>query len=210
MKYIFVAGAPGSKWSSVVKNIYYSPSIDRSDHSLERTYFHDASGRTELMHLGAYFDPGMEFGDWFLNNPGLGERSKEEHELEFDRPFSGEGVRIIKSHWFSYTQHIEFIKKTWPECPLVLVHRPDDACLGWWVKCGHFDITYPDYLHYKNLRAMAGIIQAQNCGITAAAMKYPGKNPLTNSQLCTMLGIKQPPAEYSQDYGQSDVRVTVI
>jgi len=25
-----------------------------------------------------------------------------------------------------------------------------------------------------------------------------------------MLGMKQPPAEYSQDYGQSDVRVTVI
>jgi len=33
MKYIFVAGAPGSKWSSVVKNIYYSESIDRSDYS---------------------------------------------------------------------------------------------------------------------------------------------------------------------------------
>ena len=32
-KYIFVSGAPGSKWSSVVKNIYYSPSIDSSDAS---------------------------------------------------------------------------------------------------------------------------------------------------------------------------------
>ena len=210
MKYIFVAGAPGSKWSSVVKNIYYSPSVDRSDHSLERTYFHDATGRTELMHMGAYFDPGMEFGDWFLNGDGLGKRSKQEHELEFDRPFGGEGVRIIKSHWFSYTHHIEFIKKTWPNCPLVLVHRPDDACLGWWVKCGHFDITYPNYQHYQNLRAMAKIIEAQNVGIVNGALNYPGKTPLNNNQLCTMLGIVPPPAEYSQDYGQSDVRVTVI
>jgi hypothetical protein len=48
MKYIFVTGAPGSKWSSVVKNIYYSSSVDRSDSSLERTY------RDEL-HLGAYW-----------------------------------------------------------------------------------------------------------------------------------------------------------
>ena len=60
MKYIFVAGAPGSKWSSVVKNIYYSPSVDQSDYSDARTYYHDASGQRELMHLGAYFDPGME------------------------------------------------------------------------------------------------------------------------------------------------------
>mgnify|MGYP003348169296 CR=1 FL=1 len=62
MKYIFVAGAPGSKWSSVVKNIYYSPDIDRSDYSDARTYYHDASGEMKLMHLGAYFDPHMEFG----------------------------------------------------------------------------------------------------------------------------------------------------
>ena len=52
MKYIFVAGAPGSKWSSVVKNIYNSASLDRSDHSEERTYYHDAGGTMDLMHLG--------------------------------------------------------------------------------------------------------------------------------------------------------------
>ena len=40
MKYIFVAGAPGSKWSSVVKNIYYSDSLDNSDYSKDREYWH--------------------------------------------------------------------------------------------------------------------------------------------------------------------------
>ena len=206
MKYIFVAGAPGSKWSSVVKNIYYSPSVDSSDYSDARTYYHDASGRMELMHLGAYFDPGMEFGSFFHR---LQEHGWFECETEFDRPFSGTGVRIIKSHVFA--DNIDYIKKTWPDCPVVLVHRPDDACLGWWVKCGHFDITYPDYHgYYKNLKTMAKIIQRQNRGIIASSMIYPGKNPLTNNQLCTMLGIEPPPAEYSQDYGQSDVRVTVI
>jgi hypothetical protein len=43
MKYIFMAGAPGSKWSSVAKNIYFSPDIDRSDASSQREYWHDAS-----------------------------------------------------------------------------------------------------------------------------------------------------------------------
>ena len=93
MKYIFVAGAPGSKWSSVVKNIYYSPDVDQTDYSDARTYYHDASGETQLMHLGVYFDPGMEFGHMLDT---IDQYTKEELEAEFDRPFSGSGVRIIK------------------------------------------------------------------------------------------------------------------
>jgi hypothetical protein len=206
LKYIFVAGAPGSKWSSVVKNIYFSPSIDRSDYSDDRLYYHDASGKTELMHLGAYYDPGMEFGRTFHRLPMY---DKSTLEADFDEPFTGTGVRIVKSHVFS--NHIDYIKKTWPDCPVVLVHRPDDACLGWWVKCGHFDITYPDYAdYYVNLKTMAVKIKEQNQGIVAASLKYPGQHPLTNQQLARILGIEVPPDEYQQDYGASDVRVTVI
>lgn len=205
MKYIFVAGAPGSKWSSVVKNIYYSPSLDRSDYSDERTYHHDASGKMELMHLGAYFDPGMEFD----LPPNLMTFSKDALEDIFNSAFTGEGVRIIKSHIFA--NNIDFLKACWPDCPVVLVHRPDDACLGWWVKCGHFTITYPKYdKYYVDLRTMANIISEQNKGIVSATMKYAGKNPLNNTMLCQMLNIEQPPVEYQQNYGASDVRVTVI
>jgi hypothetical protein len=41
-KYILVTGAPGSKWSSVVKNIYWSDDIDRTDYSKDREYYHEA------------------------------------------------------------------------------------------------------------------------------------------------------------------------
>jgi hypothetical protein len=206
MKYIFVAGAPGSKWSSVVKNIYYSSDIDRSDYSDARTYYHDASGKRELMHLGAYFDPGMEFGHFFDQ---LDQYTKDQCEAEFDRPFSGTGVRIIKSHVFA--NHIDYIRATWPDCPVVLVHRDDDACLGWWVKCGHFDITYPLYHdYYKNLRTMAGIIRDQNDGIQQAAWQYPRRQPQTNQELAGILDIAQPPEEYSQAYAQNNIRVRVI
>ena len=206
MKYIFVTGAPGSKWSSVVKNIYYSPNIDRSDYRDNRTYYHDASGKMDLMHLGAYFDPGMEFGKYFHRLPMY---DHYECETDFDAPFSGEGVRIIKSHVFA--NHIDYLKQTWPDCPIILVHRPDDACLGWWVKCGHFNITYPDYSeYYQNLRVMAEKIKEQNQGIIKAKLKYPGYTPLTNQVLCNILNIESPPSEYYQDYGASDIRVTVI
>jgi hypothetical protein len=208
MKYIFVAGAPGSKWSSVVKNIYYSPSINRSDYSDARTYYHDASGRNELMHLGAYWDPGMEFGDFFNN---LESHTKEECEHEFDRPFSADstGVRIIKSHVFAH--QVATLRQRWPDCAIVLVHRSDDACLGWWVKCGHFDITYPSYAgYYQNLRHMADIIKQQNAGIRHAWTNYTGSKPQTNRLLAADLGIETPPLEYIQDYNMSDIKVKVI
>ena len=206
MKYIFVAGAPGSKWSSVVKNIYYSDSLDNSDYSKDREYWHDAGGEMDLMHIGAYYDPGMEFGDWFDE---LDKHTKEECEAEFDRPFSGDGVRIVKSHVFAH--HIDFLKEHWPDCPIVLVHRDDDACLGWWVRCGHFDITYPLYhKYYQNLKEMGKIVNYQNKDILDAWDKYEGVEPQGNRQLAEALNIERPPAPYLQNYQQKDVRVKVL
>jgi len=207
MKYIFIAGAPGSKWSSVSKNIYHSPDIDTSDHSEARTYYHDASGERQLMHQGAYFDPGMEFGKFFDR---IERYSKQECEAEFNRPFTGTGVRIIKSHVFA--NHIDFLRAHWPNCPIVLVHRSDDACLGWWVKCGHFDITYPDYAeYYQNLRKMAQIIHEQNQGLAVAETTYADskKTPATNLELCDLLGIARP-VNRVQHYHSNDIRVNLI
>ena len=206
MKYIFVSGAPGSKWSSVVKNIYYSLDVDSSDYSDARTYYHDASGRMELMHLGVYWGPAMEFGDQFER---LDQYTKEQNEAEFDRPFSGTGVRIIKSHVFGY--HIDYIKQTWPDCPIVLIDRSDDACLGWWVKCGEFQISYPLYRdYYKDLRQMSAAIAKENEGNRRAARDYPGYEVETNRQLARTLNIAVPAEMYYQDYILSDIKVTVI
>ena len=210
MKYIFVAGAPGSKWSSVVKNIYYSTDIDRSDYRDEWTYYHDAgdTGVKDLMHLGAYFDPGM-----ISPLPeDLTTLNRDELEKIFDEPFQfkeSKGTRIIKSHVFS--NHIEHLRKLFPEVPIVIVHRSDDSCLGWWVKCGHFDITYPDYHEYfKDLKNMAKIIRSQNADILSAWWKYAGTDVTTNIQLAKALNIALPAKEYFQDYTISDIRVKVI
>lgn len=205
MKYIFVAGAPGSKWSSVAKNIYYSDSIDRSDYRDDRTYYHDASGQMELMHLGAYFDPEMEF-----DLPAdLSTLSKSELDAVFDSAFNGVGVRIIKSHIFAH--NIDFLKDNWPECPIVLVHRDNDSCIGWWVRCGHFGITYPDYAgYYKDLRNMSVQIDKQNADIIRAWAMYTGVEPGTNRKLAAQLGIEAPPLTYAQDYSTNNLMVKVI
>jgi hypothetical protein len=205
MKYIFITGAPGSKWSSVSKNIYYSPTIDRSDYSEQRTYYHEASGKRDLMHIGAYFDPEMEF-----NLPdNLMMLSKDALEDIFDSAFTGEGIRIIKSHIFA--NNIDFLKACWPDCPIILVYRSNDSCLGWWVRCGHFNITYPNYSgYYKDLQKMSVIINNQNDGIQKAWNMYHGKEIYNNQELIKILNIEAPPKEYQQNYVLSDVRVKVI
>lgn len=206
MKYIFVSGAPGSKWSSVVKNIYYSSSIDSSDASPTREYYHDANGTYQLMHMGVYWGPAMEFGNNFER---LDQYTKEENEREFDAPFTGEGIRIIKSHVFGY--HLDYIKQTWPDCPIILIDRSDDACLGWWVKCGEFNISYPLYRdYYKDLRQMAQCIRRENEGNRKAAREHPSRVVETNLQLARLLNIELPAKEYYQDYVESDIKVTVI
>jgi hypothetical protein len=204
LKYIFVAGAPGSKWSSVVKNIYYSSDIDSSDDSVQRRYAHSAAYNGAAMHLGSYFDPGMEFGTWF---DCLDQHPKQECESEFDRPFSGTGIRIVKSHMFMY--HVGFLKENWPDCPIILVHRGDDACLGWWVRCGGFNISYPNYnKYYKDFNFMAQQITQQN----QAMRPYwdLGSFVYNNHDLCDQLRLSYPPVEYQQTYADHKVRVKVL
>ena len=202
MQFIFAAGAPGSKWSSVCKNIYASPSINTSDHTNERQYWHDASGTSNLMHSGAYWDPGMEFGRGFDNIDHL---SKTEAEDEFIAPFASfEGTAIIKSHVFC--NHLNHLSKTWLDVPIVLIHRPDDACLGWWVKCGHFDITYPLYHeYYKNLRTMATIIKKQNEDLSKFIANNNCMQYTTNQELCNDLGLLAPPQV--QNYVNDNINV---
>ena len=188
----------------MVKNIYYSPDVDRSDDNAQRSYACPGAYAGQPMHLGSYFDPGMEFGSWFDQ---LDQRSPEACEAEFDRPFSGTGVRIIKSHMFMY--HVAFLKQHWPDCPVILVHRGDDACLGWWVRCGGFNISYPDYTkYYKDFNFMAQQITQQNQAMRPhwdlASFVW------TNLDLCTRLGIDAPPDQYRQVYADSKVRVKVL
>jgi hypothetical protein len=207
-KYIFMTGAPGSKWSSVCKNIYYSDSIDRSDYSDARTYYHDASGTLQLMHLGAYFDPYNEFGYYFTDWHLFMDR-RENFETEFDKPFTGSGVRIIKSHYFAHK--IDYLKTMFPEVPIVLVHRNNDSCLGWWVRCGFFTITYPSYAkYYKDLKQMGKEIDRQNADILTAWDKYKATQVNTNVELATHLGIQVPNEQYYQNYKDHDITVGVI
>ena len=186
MKYIFVVGAPGSRWSGVAKSIYHSDQIDQSDDTPERTYFNPNSpaNAKQLMHRGAYFDPGMEFGNELEDFDSL---SKEDLEKIFDAPFQGsDKIRIIKSHVLCY--HIEKLSKMFGD-PIVLVYRHDEDCFNWWKQAGGWDITYPNYKWYKDDATMKQQIALQN----QAVRKFVFENKLyslnNNNHLQKYLGI---------------------
>jgi hypothetical protein len=141
--YILVTGAPGSRWSSVAHDIRYCPEIDRSDENPERQYISPMAA-FPARHLGAYWDPGMEFGN--------------ERE-EWDKPFSGNGIRVIKSHTFAHKlqQLLHY------NYPIILVYRNDVESLYSWSHAGGFKITYPNYTpYYKDLGTMYQHIVQQN------------------------------------------------
>ncbi len=158
MKYIFVVGAPGSRWSGVAKSIYYSDQIDQSDDSQERTYYNPKN--KQLMHRGAYFDPGMEFGDQLKDFDSL---SKEQLIEIFDAPFKDtDKVKIIKSHILA--EHLDKLSKMFDD-PIVLVYRHDEDCFNWWTEAGAWNITYPNYSWYKDDENMKKQIAVQNNAI---------------------------------------------
>ncbi len=193
--YIIFTGAPGSKWSSVVKNIYWSSDLDHSDYSKERLYYHDADtpGTKQLMHIGAYWDPGMEF------------RATRDN---WDLPFSGTGKRLIKSHTFVY--ELDHLKDL--GYPIVMVYRNDVECIEWWKKCGHFNITYPNYApYYKDLANMWNEIQKQNCAIMQFVKNNLAKihQPDDNIDLCEMLNLECPDEFVYHTYKEKDIKVYV-
>ena len=192
MTYILMTGAPGSKWSSVFKNIHGSADIDNTDYNDSRTYWHDADtpGSKQLMHTGAYWDPGMEFD------------CNIEH---WDKPFSGLGKRIIKSHTFAH--QLDNLKRL--GYPIILVYRNDHECIEWWKLCGGFNITYPNYQYFQNLTEMWHHIQKENNDIMNFVHHNKNRVVLVenNKELCAKLKIAYPNECDNHIYAQKDIKV---
>jgi hypothetical protein len=202
-KYIFVAGAPGSRWSAVCRSLYRSGDCDCSDASPQREY--RMRSEEPPMHVGAYWDPGMEFGRWFDR---LDRHDPAECEGAFDAPFSGSGVRVVKAHTFCH--HVAYLRRHWPDCHVVLVHRPDATCLDWWLAAGGFAISYPDYRpYYRDIATMAKRIAQQNGDMLryAASEGVPFDIP-DSSGLCRRLGL--PESTPAVEFAALDTAVAAV
>lgn len=199
-----MVGAPGSKWSAVARSIYFSPDIDHSDYRRHEAYSHGQSG---VNHIGAYFDPGMIYGQFFDR---IEQSSPSECEVEFNRPFVGscDHPRIIKSHVLS--TKLPYLREHWPTCPIILVLRDDHACLDWWLGAGGFAITYPSYRWYQDADLMLRRIREQNSGIRDFLTRHKTTLADDSSTLATVLGIAPAALEFQRNFARDDTQVHVF
>lgn len=160
MKYpsrIFLTGVPGSRWSGFAQELE-SKGFDTSDRTPERTYTHSKySG-----HVGAYYGTGMEF-------PAILDQKN------LDLPYKGKInlPRLHKSHEWSLM--LDDIDTLYPKAGIILIYRPNDASLLWWLEAGGFKIKYPNYDYYVDEFTMTQHIRKQN----QAILKFAHKHKLT-------------------------------
>ena len=166
---ILATGAPGSRWSGILRMITANIDINISDETIDRVYNHETinpdTGKlvTRGWHRGAYWGPDHEFGRKFDIIDTL---TKEEIVEEFKRPFENwaPGKKIIKSHWFAY--HLPFLKNMFPDAKFIGVQRTNEECFDWWHICGGWDISYPHYFWYKDNARMKKQVAIENACIT--------------------------------------------
>lgn len=153
MNRIFFTGVPGSRWSGIAQEIESEGGYDISDRTPDRNYTHNKySG-----HVGAYFGTGMEFPA-MLDTKNL------------DLPYKGTGIKLHKSHEWSLI--LDDIADLYDRSGIILIYRPNEASLDWWLQAGGFNITYPNYDYYKNEKTMAKHIATQNDAILKFAHKH--------------------------------------
>jgi len=199
VKYIFLAGAPGSKWSSVSNDIRGFERINTTDAGQNYTKPGDANP----MHTGAYWDPGMEYGKMFDQISYL---SVEAMELEFDQPFQqiDNNPRIIKSHQFCKWLDNIIARPEWIYNPIVIVHRPEEDAERWWHEAGGWDITYPNYEWYRD--QMSEEIHKQTAGVADFIANHNLQRMETVDDLAFALGMKN---TTNRRYDDMDVYVYV-
>ncbi len=144
IKYVFVTGAPGSKWAGVSKWLTRATNIiDASDHCPWRI----DNPENGSSHSGVFYGPFHECGERFDNLHLL---TKEEIFAEIDRAFlntdADNCIRFVRCHWFAY--QLDWIAENLPEVDIMLVTRPPQICFDWWFEAGGWNIQYPTYKWY--------------------------------------------------------------
>jgi hypothetical protein len=192
---IFATGAPGSKWSRVLSLIGLHPDVNSSDkHKFPRYNLNVTmlNGKTVPVgnHTGAYFGPDNGIGENFED---LTKLTKEEFIEEIKKPFDNwdQGVKIVKSHWFSYGENLNWLKNNFPDAKFILVYNVNEVAFKWWHFVGGWDISFPTYTWYNNDSRMYEKILKENQDMIAFAKSnmVPIKMHHNFQSVLTLLGL---------------------
>lgn len=173
---IFATGAPGSKWSRILSLLGLHPDINNSDKEKYPKYNLNAvfaNGKVMPVgnHSGAYFGPDNIIGEQFDD---LSKLTKEQFIEEIKRPFDNwdQGAKIVKSHWFSYGNNLDWLLENFPDAKIILVYNGNDLAFKWWHFVGGWDISFPTYTWYENDQRMYNKILEENHHLLKFAEKH--------------------------------------
>ena len=169
---VWLCGIPGSRWSGIDIQLRSVLPCDRTDETPDRTQYHRpvTPGDNNNGHRGSYWGPGMGSGeDWkdfnfFTPNKLLD---------DINNVFSGDGYRIIKSHFFARHFNLDYLWNHFPGDKIVLVYREPQKSFAWWSEVMCFDEThYPDYRPgYTDYNRMWEILWQESSKITDFAFR---------------------------------------
>ena len=212
MNNIWFCGIPGSKWSGIDIVMRHLLPADRSDETPNRTQYHRPRTKEDANngHRGSYWGPGMGCGeDWTDFN------FVEPHKLtdDINNVFSGDGYRIIKSHFFARNFNLDYIYNHFPGDYIFLVYREPQKSFAWWSEVMCFDeLHYPDYRPgYRDYNRMWELLWQESSKITDFAMRknmdWQKYDPKTS--FSTLPGFDKKAAKYV-DNRQPDVYTSVV
>ena len=158
-KYVFITGAPGSRWGRI--EFFLAQHSKLVDNSAWLPYLVDKPSNLTT-HQHKFFGPYNEHGERFdvlhlLGRDGI----FQELDRAFDPTHTG-SVRFVRCHHFAY--QLDWIAENLPEVDIIMMLRESNLCYKWWHEAGGWDISYPNYTWYAHSEKMRRqIIIENNC-----------------------------------------------
>lgn len=169
---IWLCGIPGSRWSGIDIQLRSVLSCDRTDETPERTMYHRAFDPNDPNngHRGSYWGPGMGCGEDWIDFNFL---TKEKLLTDINNVFSGEGYRIIKSHFLARKFNLDFVWNNFPGDKIILVYREPQKSFAWWSEVMDFSPDhYPDYRPgYTDYNTMRNLLWTESVKIIDFAIR---------------------------------------
>lgn len=198
---IWFCGVPGSKWSGIDTRLREVINADRSDETDERRFYHRPLNPNDPFngHSGSYFGPGMGCGENWID---FNYMTPADLQYDIDEIFTGEGIRVIKSHQFARHFNLDYIWNHFAGDYIALCYRESQKSFAWW--CEVMDFTpehYPDYRPaYTDYNHMRPLIFEENAKICDFAMRkglqWELYNPSTS--FSKIKGFNQNKAKYME------------
>tara|TARA_B100000945_G_scaffold298263_1_gene277967 strand:+ start:439 stop:1188 length:750 start_codon:yes stop_codon:yes gene_type:complete len=144
---IFYVAIPGSGWAklSLLLGCCDKLNLNITDRSPKREEVGKLGNTGCVHHKGAFWDPGMEFGQGFDNLEK--NYTKESFKSECLKPFTeiNDQNYLIRSHFFAETSNLNWLKKNFPNNKIIFVLRDIDLAFEGWNNAMTFTGRYPCY-----------------------------------------------------------------